>query len=242
MDGFAAPPPRTPRSRLAAWLVGGAVLVGVLAVAVAVAFVAAMSGGLDDLLDFSNPSEDDRRVVRAGETALRDIAPIGSEIATTVAEAVPALGAVRASGTRNVCDVGQHNIKTDDDYDLRCAAHHVTILVPPSMGVRGDVLAVDSVLIAAGWVPDGYRSGPLRDGGGGQGPVDGQLATYLRGTERLTLTAGDAPDSYWLRRFANEPPLRAPDGSEVPVGELIRSVPIGYYVLLLDVQRTYFEE
>ena len=115
-----------PRTRLPWWakaligLVTTAVLGSALFVA---AVVVSFSGGLDDVLDFRNPSPDSGSV----RTARAEAVPRVAELANDLTDGAPlADSGIRVQ--RDVCQTGQHNWKVDDDFDLRCTASMGVVL------------------------------------------------------------------------------------------------------------------
>ena len=119
--------------RILRWVLG--VLAAVVAVAALLAanLAAQLSGGWDEVFDRSHPLPDDPRVVAAREVAG---ATVDAEVARVVDEVVvpaliagrvaqPALTGPDAATDRGIgfdsgCELGSHNWKRDDPYDLLC--------------------------------------------------------------------------------------------------------------------------
>lgn len=113
-------------------------------------FVAAFSGGVDDLLDFDHPRPGDPDVVAAEAAAYDDVARGGDAVATILT----GLG-LRELGGGHVlqpCEIGQHDVKIDDDHDLSCSLSEVRVPEDPATPASVDsVLTLDAALRAAGW-------------------------------------------------------------------------------------------
>lgn len=225
----------------ARWLLGVGGVVVVLSLAFALWLAASFSGGLDDLLDFRHPSADDGRVVRAGESAVRELERTVPETVVALTLAVPALGPVIATTTATACHEGQHNFKIDDPYDLSCTARHVSALAPPYATARDQIAALHAALLADRWTTEGVGPRQVLTTGLGAGRVEGHLASYRRDGDRLVVTAA-TQGGYGEFELTQLPAFRTPDGREVPGDQLTRTVPVGGYTLLIDVGRVYFEE
>lgn len=92
-------------------------------------FVAVMSGGFDNLLDIDHPKESDSDV-RAARA--RGVARLDQATAALVAELGQGTGLrqeARLGGRADLCDKGEHNWKTDTDYDLRCTVERKVLLL-----------------------------------------------------------------------------------------------------------------
>ena len=225
----------------ARWLLGVGGVVVVLSLAVALWLTASLSGGFDDLLDIRHPSADDDRVVRAGESAVRELERTVPETVAALTLAVPALGPVVATTTATSCSEGQHNFKIDDPYDLLCTARHVSALAPSYTTARDQVAALHAALLADRWLVEGVGPRQVLSTGLDAGRVEGRLASYRRGEDRLWVKAA-TQGGFGEYELEQLPAFRTPDGGEVPAEQLTRTVPAGGYTLLLDVERVYFEE
>ena len=147
-DPYAAPngePGRMPRWLRWGW--GAAGIIGAIVLAFMLWIAAAMSGGLDDLLDMSSPAPEDGDVRRARERA---IASAAAEVRAVEAHLVAAgAGAIVGRGAGEECHVGQHNWKIDDSYDLRCTAREVLACTAGDPQSLRTVL--HGLLVANGW-------------------------------------------------------------------------------------------
>jgi hypothetical protein len=229
--------------RWSRWLLGVAGIVTLLLSALALLLAASMSGGFDNLLDFRKPDADDRRVVRAGEAALEELAEDGAALAASMAQAEPSLGSALGGTGATVCDVGQHNWKIDDDYDLRCTARHVVAFAPAGQSSGEQLARVGEQLSSAGWNPV-YPPRAPASVDGAQLRVGGQqVADYTRSDERLSIRLVGAKGFYaGDTRYTELPPLRGRDGTELPVADLPARTPPGHYTLVIEIERPYFEE
>ncbi len=153
-------------------------VLGVLAAVVAVAaflmanLAAQLSGGWDEVFDRSNPLPDDPEVVaaRAVGGATAD-AEHGRLVTTVVVPALtdgrvaqPALAGPEAMTDRGVgldsaCEVGFHDWKRDDPYDLLCTEIRRAIVAGDQEAFRADMLALDRALTANGYQPFDEFSG-----------------------------------------------------------------------------------
>jgi hypothetical protein len=153
------------------------VLGGLAAVILVGAFFVAniaaqLGGGWDEVFDRSHPLPGDPDVVAARAVGA---ATVDDEITRVVDEVVvPALteGRVaqpavvgpeamvdRSSGLGSWCEVGSHNWKRDDPYDLSCVEIRRAIVAADEASFRADLLALDGALTAAGWQPVDEVSG-----------------------------------------------------------------------------------
>ena len=138
-------------------------------------FAAMLSGGFDDLLSPGGPAETDREVVEAGAQALDELAGV----------ALPVTAA--ATADEQECEVGQHNWKVDDDFDLSCVATRTAFAPVPAAAFREQAVALHARLVQDGWtgqygdipsVLDEYLD-PLAS------PGDLPPASYVRGALQL---------------------------------------------------------
>ena len=152
--------------RILRWVLG--VLAAVVALfALFVANIAAqLNGGWDEVFDRSHPLPGDAEVVAARAVGA---ATVDAEIARVVdAVAVPALSDGRVAqpalagaeamtdrgvGLDSACEVGSHNWKRDDPYDLLCTEIRRPIVAGDEASFRADMLALDRALTADGWLP-----------------------------------------------------------------------------------------
>lgn len=162
------PAPPRPMRRLRWW--------PVLLVLVTIPFIAfsvfvglvlvSLNGGLDDLFSGDAPAPGDPEVVQAEEAADRALDERTERLAGAVG--LPALG----EGARRVgrvrlepsCQVGQHNWKIDDDFDLACDLTRVEVVAAPGSDTFPEQMAaLDGALERRGWV-DSYSTmdQPLR--------------------------------------------------------------------------------
>lgn len=143
------------------WFLGLALAALALTVAIVVTFAVQMSGGWDEVFDRTHPRESDPDVVAArAEGAAR----VDAEIERLVNRVVlPALAGGRvvlpaATGTQarddpalgSSCEIGQHNWKIDDPFDLACVEVRSAVLAGSDDDVRAQLVALDSALLADG--------------------------------------------------------------------------------------------
>ena len=158
--------------RVLRWVLGVLVAV-VLVAAFFVANVAAqISGGWDEVFDRSHPLPGDPEVVAAREVGA---ATVDAEITRVVGEVVvpaltegrvaqPALTGPEAMTDRTVglgsaCEVGSHNWKRDDPFDLICTEIRRAVVAGDGTSFRPDILALHQALTADGWQPQDEFSG-----------------------------------------------------------------------------------
>jgi hypothetical protein len=191
----------------------------VLGVAGVLWFVAVLSGGFDDLFDVSHPKESSSEVRAARE---RGSARLEVDTVAFVAQAGAATGLRHRQGVESradFCDEGQHNWKTDTDYDLLCTAERRVLLLGVAADAQAQVGALAAWLDGQGYHPaygEGVRF--TRDPGAAVDDGDlGQAVTYVGpGSRRLEveLLAHDSP--LYRLAFLGDPrrPLTV-DGSVV---------------------------
>lgn len=115
-----------------------------------------VSGGVDDAFRWDRPTEGDAEVVAAREAAVERQEVEGD--AQLVTPVVEALGAQAAwVGSKLVvppCEVGEHDWKVDDDFDLACQTSVMHIVaVPDRADFRSESERLDAALQADGWRP-----------------------------------------------------------------------------------------
>lgn len=144
-------------ARTPAWKIVTLTIVGIAVSVVVVLslFVMIALGGLDELLRGDGPQPTDPEVVAARAEASESLGQdVGLLVVATVVPSVPSATPVGEGEISPPCDVGQHNWKIDDDYDLRCGLQSVGVVAVPSTATfRGDMVALDEALRAAGWSP-----------------------------------------------------------------------------------------
>lgn len=187
-DPTYAATPAARRRRLPLWVKVVLALAGI-AVTAATVFVAAVvisfSGGIDDVLDVRKPTEDSRSVVKARTSATQDAGPLHDDVTRDL------VGDTGVRIAKDVCDVGEHNFKNDDPYDLDCVLSRGSVYaVEGSREVEQLKAALTAEL--GDWTPQqpSYY-GTLRWTTGG--PADGAA-----GVQEVTLTvmeAGRTPGS-----------------------------------------------
>lgn len=127
----------------------GAVTLGL--VLLVVWLVAVFSGGIDDLLDFDTPRPGDPDVVAAEEAAYDEVSTQTDRVSVVLAAPL-GLDAVGRGQLRRPCEVGQHNFKIDDDYDLSCSLTGVRVLSGPATpATKKTVRSLDLALTESGW-------------------------------------------------------------------------------------------
>jgi hypothetical protein len=150
--------------RVLRWVLGVLAAVVVLAVVLVANVAAQIGGGWDEVFDRSHPLPRDPDVVAARGAGA---ATVDAEIARVVDDVVvPALTAGRVAqpavtgpeamidrpvGIGSACEVGSHNWKRDDPYDLVCTEIRNTTVAGDATSLRPDVLAVHRALTADGW-------------------------------------------------------------------------------------------
>ncbi|MFP5218439.1 MAG: hypothetical protein ACLGIG_01700 [Actinomycetes bacterium] len=250
-------PPRRPRRWLRILLLA-LLTTGVVVAAGLLWLAAVLSGGIDDLLSFSRPSVDDARVVEARERTRAGLDEERAALVDDVVEPVLGTSAVVATGAGGHCEVGQHNWKVDDPFDLSCEELSAAVVVGDERAFREQVLAVHDRLAAAGWRPSYEHAGTdqstlaarLRDywddreslGREVYAPADLPSAEYVRNGQRLQVEwvgpAGDSSVAFPL--FDIE--LTTPAGARVAndgAGLLMSSGGWGAALVLYD---TSFQE
>ena len=204
---------------------GAALGVVVLGVLFAGANVAAqLNGGWDEVFDFTKTQPDDPEVVAAREegAALADtlldealdeavLPGIGPQ--ARVAEP-PGDPGERIFG-RSGCELGQHNWKRDDPFDVACSEVRRAIVVGPEADLDTQLARIEENLIALGWRAEGRPPGARLPGD----PIASALPTaYSRAGSPYSqlYLAFDAMD---LRTDAAVP---APGSGEYPVEVQVR--------------------
>ena len=143
------------------WVLGLTLATLAIIVAIVVTFAVQMSGGWDEVFDRTHPRESDPDVVAA---RAEGAAWVDAEIERLVDRVVlPALAGGRvvlpaATGAQarddpalgSSCEIGQHNWKVDDPFDLACVEVRSAVLAGSDDDVRGQLVALDSALIADG--------------------------------------------------------------------------------------------
>lgn len=224
--------------RILTWVLG--VLAAVVAVAALLAanLAAQLSGGWDEVFDRSHPLPDDPRVVAAREVAG---ATVDAEVAHVVDEVVapaftagrvaqPALTGPDAATDRGIgfdsgCELGSHNWKRDDPYDLLCTEIRRAIVAGTQESFRADMVALHRALTVDGWQPRDELSGlpealeradeDARAAGAEQSAIpDIRGAGYRSADGRFTL---DLSFQYFEQYTGQPAPELAPDEYAVMV-------------------------
>lgn len=234
-------PHRAPRRRWPVWakVLLTFVLVVVTGMALFVgAVVVSLSGGLDDVLDLSSPSKDSRSVGKARGKAVTRLEPLHAVVTSGLG-----LTDTRVRVSRDECQVGQHNWKIDDPYDLDCVLARGSVYVVP---FEADDTTVAAALeqSLADWTPqDSYGDGGDRRWTRG-GPADGAA-----GVQEVTITfEGSSAGSGLLQPYelgGGYTPLGAPTGitrDGQPYGlEALRSEHPGRLVVVTTSERYFYE-
>lgn len=156
------------------WVAGVLAALVLAGVAVVGTFAVQFSGGWDDVLDLSKPQPGDPDVVAArlagAEAAEAEVALLSRQVvlpamagarvalpAPTGPDAAPTAGQGGPGdrSTGSYCDIGQHNWKIDDPYDLVCREVRREILAGQAPTLAADLRAIHAALLAAGYVPAG---------------------------------------------------------------------------------------
>jgi len=163
---------RASHRRILRWVLGILAAVVVLGALLMANIAAQLSGGWDEVFDRSHPLPSDPQVVAARE---RGGATTDAELGRVVDEVVvPALTAGRVAqpalagpdamtdrglGYDSACEVGSHNWKRDDPYDLLCTEIRRAIVAGDLEDFGPDMVALHRALIADGWRPRDEFSG-----------------------------------------------------------------------------------
>ena len=145
------------------------VLVGAFVVA---NIAAQLGGGWDEVFDRSHPLPGDPEVVAARAVGAASVdAEINRVVESVVVPALsdgrvaqPALAGRAAMTDRGIgldsaCEVGSHNWKRDDPYDLLCDEIRRAVVAGDDATFRADMLALHRALTADGWQPFDEVSG-----------------------------------------------------------------------------------
>ncbi|HET7691102.1 MAG TPA: hypothetical protein VFK41_12005 [Nocardioidaceae bacterium] len=243
-------------SRLArTMLIGIAAAVAVLAFAVGLVYVNIM-GGFDDLLNGDAPKETDAEVVAAREPASVALRTSGQSLAKQT-ELSTGGRLIAAGELHPPCDIGQHNWKIDDPYDLLCDLSRVAVIGSPSVAAfRDQMVVLDATLVADGWEPSS-RWGLQRiladywDERGGFSSSytvdDLPSASYSRwsGDELRELSvqwATVGSDAGAITYYEDSLSLAWAEGSETTIPAVLSEIPAEGYAVVLSESVTYFEE
>jgi hypothetical protein len=161
--------------RVLRWVLGGLAVVVLLAVVLVANLAAQLSGGWDEVLDRSHPLPGDPDVVAARAAGAQTVDAEITRVVDLVV--VPALTGGRVAqpavtgpqalaesgvGLGSACEVGSHNWKRDDPFDLICTEVRESLVAGDAASLRPDVLAVHRALTSDGWQPeDGGLPGSL---------------------------------------------------------------------------------
>jgi hypothetical protein len=156
------------------WVAGVLAALVLVGAAVVGTFAVQFSGGWDDVLDLSKPQPGDPDVVAArlvgAEAAEAEVALLSRQVvlpamagarvalpAPTGPDAAPTAGQGGPGdrSTGSFCDIGQHNWKIDDPYDLVCREVRREILAGRTQNWSTDLRAIHAALLAAGYAPIG---------------------------------------------------------------------------------------
>lgn len=162
------------------WVVGllGAILLALAAMAVT--FAVQLGGGWDEVLDRSHPQPGDADVVVAREAGAGRV--LAESAAVLDRAVVPSLSGARVvvppqpgaavapsggSGTGadpwgSQCEVGQHNWKRDDAFDLICTEATGGVVLAQDSSFAADMASLDRALAATGYSPTGPGEGLSR--------------------------------------------------------------------------------
>lgn len=148
----------------AAGILGVIVLLGVV---MGATLAAQFAGGWDEVLDTTKPLPTDPEVLAAraagaarvdaetkrviGQVALPSLA--GGRVAQPALTGAAALASDRGIGLGSGCEVGSHNWKIDDPYDLYCIEIRHTVLAGSTATFTADMTGLHQALLADGWTP-----------------------------------------------------------------------------------------
>ncbi len=145
--------------------------------------LAVFNGGLDDVLDFSKPSETDEAVQEARAEAASQAVAQAESVATLAVTAFGGETAAAAAGPIQECEVGENSYLRDDPYDLLCF-DDAAVAIGNATVTAASAARFDAALEDDGWSPGLSLSRvavdyPDRD--------DPPAADYYRSAERLTV-------------------------------------------------------
>ena len=250
-----------PRRRRSIWLkVALALVIGIPVALFCFVFAVyvSLSGGLDDVFSRGGPVETDKQVVQARDRALPDLQVEVTALGSAVSPALTGGGDILGVATVSRCDVGQHNFKVDDSYDLSCEGTASDLRTMNVDTFRAQALAVDKVLQAQGWQPVDLSMTNLmtqywdqRDSFvavSNYRPVDLPELSYRNQAKpdlRLVVRfAGRPTAKELLRRTGSrfEPTWTAADKQRVPEVTLMQRIPTDKAGLQLELTRVYFQD
>lgn len=226
--------------------------VGVLLAGSALLLWIVLSGGVDQILEGDPPRPDDAEVVEARTATQAWFAIDASRVADDVV--APGLGqeaALLGTGDQAApCEVGEHDWKVDDDFDLICRLESVRVLAVPSRDGRGAGReAVEAALRADGW-----RSMWVSDHAGAPGRWTKRVDERLLTLEAAWITPRAKgwelgyqwdPDLALVRGLGQpreQTALRDAQGRVVDPEALVRQVPRSGYAVVLNQSVEYFRE
>ncbi len=215
--------------------------------AVLMAFVGwvyvSFSGGLDDVLDLDHPQEGDPEVVAAQARALDDVPVVSDEVRRTMTDALESAESSAVGGTPfPQCEVGQHNFKIDDDFDLSCTLADVGVVAAPTVPETvATHRRVEGALRRQGWRPVGPRDVPSYDA------ARFAPQRYVRVSDgqtwQLLVDEADLSSlSYELRGLASRQVGDDASDQRASLEELVAWAPRDGYAVVVGVSVEYFRD
>ena len=247
-----------------------ALLVVGLGLAAGGAFLAfvyvSLIGGVDELFRGDPPREGDAQVVAAEKEAAQRLDSAVPELMRVTERSMRSDARLLGGGLVGpLCQVGQHNWKIDDDYDLVCDLYRVTVVgVADRSRFHADTAALDAVLRDRGWVDAGFGlertldeywvpghgSGRVRvpvPGSDGYSMEDLPSGRYRLGAEGrghileiAWAEPGSAPGRVTYHETRAD--LRLAEGGPTSARGMLAEIPPGGYAVVLTESIEYFRE
>jgi hypothetical protein len=254
-----------PRRGLRWWHVLLLTVAGLLVLFVVLAGLALLSiFGVLDSLGGDPPRESHPEVVAArrecGAALEQEVALLTQ---SAVLPSLPPGSALLARGeVVPPCQVGQHNWKINDDFDLACSQSRREVVSAPDRATfRSDMVRLDEALRAQGWRPsfqpipdmltgywDALAGEPWANGTDGDRysmadlPPAGYTKTVPGGSRMLAVS--------WVERDSRATELTSfvtssrfsADGHDVTPESIVDAVPVEGYAVVVSVSEEYFDK